>query len=222
MHEASHRRHDMIAEPDAVLIARVLGGQTEQFGELVKRYQGALYRHAVSMVLDHDVAADMVQDAFMRAYVNLGACRDHAHFRAWVFQTLRNRCLDYLKEARRLNVRLDDAEPIVDTGDGPMDLVERSQLQATIARALASLSEEQREAFVLRCVEGISYDEMTELLGASVSALKMRVLRAREALAAALQERNVPRPLVARLPGRSNWRKRGCEMRSQRVAEEGT
>lgn len=222
MYLSGHPPRETATEPDAVLIACVLGGQTEQFGELVKRYQGALYRHAVSMVLDHDVAADMVQDALMRAYANLSSCRDHTRFRAWVFQTLRNRCLDYLKEARRLNVRLDDAEPIVDTSDGPMNLVERSRLNATIARALASLSEDQREAFVLRCVEGLSYEEMTELLEASVSALKMRVLRAREALALALQDEGVTRQPVARLQSSGNRRGRGCEMRPQRVAEEGT
>ena len=77
---------------DADIVARVLAGDTEQYASIVERYQRALYRHAVAMVLDHDAAADMVQDAFVRAYTNLKECRDPRRFRAWLFQTLRNRC----------------------------------------------------------------------------------------------------------------------------------
>ena len=184
---------------DAAVIARVLDGEKQQFAQLVGRYQAALYRHAVSMVLDHDVAADMVQDAFVRAYSNLGACRDHSRFRAWLFQTLRNRCLDHLKDARRRNVPLEEAGPLVDDAEGPGALVERARLRAEIARALAALPEAQREAFLVRYVEGVPYEAMAERLDVSVSALKMRVLRAREALAAALQNREVTQTPPVRL-----------------------
>jgi len=176
---------------DAEAIARVLDGDTEQFAHLVRRYQHALYRHAVSMVMDHEAAADMVQDAFVRAYTNLKECRDRARFRAWLFQTLRNRCLDYLKEPRRRNVRLDDAGPLLDTADGPGALAERNELRSDIKRALAELPPVQREAFVMHYVDGMSYETMAELLDASVSALKMRALRARAALSAALRGRDV-------------------------------
>jgi RNA polymerase sigma-70 factor (ECF subfamily) len=184
---------------DAEAIERVLDGETEEFAQLVSRYQRLLYRHAVSMVLDHDVAADLVQDAFVRAYVNLARCRDRARFRAWLFQTLRNRCLDYLKEARRRDVRLDDAGPIVDAADDPARHVERARLRMDIEQALARLPIAQREAFVMHYVEGVPYETMAELLEASVSALKMRVLRAREALTVALQDRDVTEFAPARL-----------------------
>ena len=105
LREASH------GFADAAVIERVLRGETQAFEELVRRYQQPLYRHAAAMVLDHDAAADMVQDAFIRAFTNLDTCRDRGRFRAWLFQTLRNRCLDYLKEAQRRTVALD--EPIV-------------------------------------------------------------------------------------------------------------
>src|SRR5262247_3735990 len=87
------------APDDAEIIVRVLQGEKQQFEHLVSRYQRAMYRHAVALVLDHDVASDMVQDAFVRAYLNLRECRDRARFRGWLFRTLRNRCLNYLKEA---------------------------------------------------------------------------------------------------------------------------
>lgn len=181
---------------DADVVGRVLAGEIECYALIVERYQRTLYRHAVAMVLDHDAAADMVQDAFIRAYANLKECRDPRRFRAWLFQTLRHRCLDYLKEPRRRHVRLDDAEPMLDTADGPAAYAGTSELRLDITRALARLPTEQREAFVMHYVVGIPYDEMAELLEASVSALKMRVLRARQALSGALCLRHVTKEPV--------------------------
>ena len=199
MSAPSDPRHAADAPADAAAIARVLDGDTQQFAQLVTRYQAALYRHAVSMVLDHDTAADMVQDTFIRAYTNLASCRDRLRFRAWLFQTLRNRCLDYLKEARRRNVPLEDAAAIVDAADGPGALVERERLRTEITDALARLPDAQREAFLMHYVEGVPYESMAELLDVSVSALKMRVMRAREALGNTLQSRDVTEPSPARL-----------------------
>jgi RNA polymerase sigma-70 factor (ECF subfamily) len=184
------RRSD--APDDAEAIARVLDGEKQQFEHLVRRYQQVLYRHAVFMVLDHDVAADMVQDAFVRAYLNLRQCRDHSRFRAWLFQTLRNRCLDHLKDASRRNVRLEDApEPLLDDADGPAEVAARNETRTRIRRALSCLSPALREAFVMHYVDGMPYETMAELLDASVSALKMRTLRAREALSSALRQGDV-------------------------------
>ena len=176
---------------DADVIASVLAGDKQQFEHLVSRYQHALYRHAVSLVLDHDAAADMVQDAFVRAYLNLRACRDTSRFRPWLFQTLRNRCLDYLKESSRRNVRLEDIEPLLDEADGPAALAERAETRTGIRQALAQLPPTLREAFIMHYVDGMPYDTMAELLGASVSALKMRALRAREALSSTLRRSDV-------------------------------
>jgi RNA polymerase sigma-70 factor (ECF subfamily) len=182
---------------DAEVIERVLGGDVQQFEQLVTRYQSALYRHAVSMVMDHAAAADMVQDAFVRTYTSLRECRDRTRYRAWLFQTLRNRCLDYLKEAARRNVRLDDAGPIVDDSEGPSEIVERDRVRASIELALAQLSAVQREAFVMHYVDGMPYETMAEMLDLSVSAVKMRAMRAREALVATLRRSDVTRPVSA-------------------------
>lgn len=184
---------------DAAAVARVLAGDVQAFAPLVARYQAALYRYAVSLVLDHEVAADMVQDAFVRAYTNLRSCRDHARFRAWLYQTLRHRCLDHLKERRRRDVPLDQAGPVPDPADDPGTLVERQGVRAEIARALATLPDAQREAFVLHYVEGLPYDTMAQVMEVSVSALKMRVLRARDTLATALRHRDVTKPAAVRL-----------------------
>jgi RNA polymerase sigma-70 factor (ECF subfamily) len=184
---------------DAAVIERVLAGDRQEFAQLVRRYQGLLYRHAVGIVLDHDVAADMVQDAFVRAYTQLRSCRDRTRFRPWIVQTLRNRCLDYLKEARRRNVPLEHADAVSDPGGDPSAVVERGRLRAELERALAALAPAQREAFLMHYVEGLSYDAMADVLDVSVSALKMRVLRAREALAASLDRGDVTQSTPARL-----------------------
>ena len=176
---------------DADVIARVLDGHKQDFEHLVGRYQRALYRHAVALVLDHDVAADMVQDAFVRAYLGLRDCRDRSRFKPWLFRTLRNRCLDYLKEASRRNIRLDDIDDPLDGADGPAEAVERSEMRSGIQRALGELPAALREAFVMHYVDGVPYETMAELLDASVSALKMRALRAREALGTALRDGTV-------------------------------
>jgi len=185
---------------DMEAVTRVLDGAAQEFAVLVHRYQRALYRHALAMVLDHDAAEDMVQDAFVRAYTNLHECRDRSRFRAWLFQTLRHRCLDYLKESRRHDIPLEDAGPIVDTREDPVRVAERSQLWRDVDRVLVQLPVEQREAFVMHYVDGMPYDAMAELLDTSVSALKMRALRARAALTSMLRRRIVTRTPSASSP----------------------
>jgi len=184
---------------DAAVIARVLRGDKQQFALLVARYQTGLYRHAVSMVLDHDVASDMVQETFVRAYTRLSTCREHDRFRAWIFQMLRNRCFDHLKDVRRRNVSLDRALDVPDPGEEPVLQMERARLRGEIARALDQLPDAQREAFLMHYVEELPYETMADLLGASVSALKMRVLRARDTLGVALRNKDVTVPSPVRL-----------------------
>ncbi len=173
---------------DAELIARILGGESEPYALLVSRYQGMLYRHALGMVLQEDAAADLVQDSFIKAYTSLEQCQDPARFKAWIFRIVSNRCKDYLKNRRRQTVPLEEDTALTSSRDDPEFGLERQELQAAVNRALAALPEAQREAFLLKHVEGHSYEEMAALLDASVSALKMRVLRAREALQAQLRE----------------------------------
>jgi len=203
---------------DEAIVARVLAGEIDQYASLVDRYQHALYRHAVGMVLDHDAASDMVQDAFVRAYTNLRECRDPRRFRAWLFQALRNRCLDYLKEPRRRHLRFDDAEALLNSAEGPAAFVEERELRMDIRRALAQLPVDQREAFVMHYVDGIDYDTMAALLAASVSALKMRALRARQALSSALGQPSV----TDDTGGSSPEKARNTRVRKRWLFKEGT
>ena len=178
----------MESASDAELVAMVLDGQTGRYEVLVRRYQETMYRHAFGMVGDADAAADLVQDSLVKAYTRLGTC-DPDRFAAWLFRILRNRCKDWLKSRRRRDVSLTDQDVAAPGSADPLRALEAGEAGRVIVEALAMLPEGQREAFLMKHVEGRSYEEMADLLGAGVSALKMRVMRARESLQALLGDK---------------------------------
>jgi RNA polymerase sigma-70 factor (ECF subfamily) len=161
------------------VVRRILDGDAEAFRILVERYRVAFERYAVAFVGDPDAAADAMQEAFIRAYEALATCRDPDRFGAWFFRILQNQC----RTARGRTRAMDDVGRVeiasTDRADGA---TERAELAAILEAALASLTAEQREAFVMKHVEGRSYEEMAGLLGVGAEALKMRVHRARDAL----------------------------------------
>jgi RNA polymerase sigma-70 factor, ECF subfamily len=165
---------------DATLVARVLEGDRGAFEILIRKHQGSLFRRARWMGLDTDTAADMVQDTLVKAYTNLGSCRDSNKFGYWLGRILRNRILDFMKSADRRSAPLPLSLPAT-YGDPELEEA-RSTLRNLLQEALAALPVEQREAFLMKHGEGLSYEEMAELAETSVSAMKMRVHRAREAL----------------------------------------
>jgi RNA polymerase sigma-70 factor (ECF subfamily) len=174
---------------DGEIVTRVLAGDRDAYQYLVQRHQESLFRVAYAMVLDEDVAADVVQDAFVRAFVSLARCRDRTRFRVWLLATLRNRALDHLKEKRRadLSLSIDSVARRAETAASVEPAAdERIALRSALAEALAGLSEPLRDAFVLRHLEELSVEETASVLGTSISAVKMRVHRAREQLQAAL------------------------------------
>lgn len=170
---------------DAQLVACVLDGDREAYGELVLRHQDVIYRHARGMGLDHDTSLDLVQDAFVKAFDRLAECRDGANYRAWLYRISRNLCLDELRNVRRLTIPMstaDGAELIEDDGAAPDDLT------WALRDALARLPDAMREAFLLKHDAGYTYEEVASITNASPSAVKMRVHRAREALRLFLSE----------------------------------
>jgi RNA polymerase sigma-70 factor (ECF subfamily) len=189
---AWQRRHVLGAEArqqsDADLVRDSLAGSDEAFGEIVRRYQDLLYRHAERMSGGADEAEDIVQTALIKAYRNLDGCQNPGRVGAWLFRIAANTCKDHLKGRRRNRLSLDDVPSLeADVGD-PADALDRKGIQARIALALRRLPLEQREAFVMKHIEGLSYQEMGELLGVSVPALKMRVHRARDGLQELLED----------------------------------
>ncbi len=177
---------DPVPDPDQENIARVLGGSRDAFGALIARYSDPLYRHALGMTGSPDVAEDILQASFIKAYQHLGEVR--GRFDAWVFRIVANACKDWLKNIRRSHVSYEeDDQP--STFSTPEEEMDRSELRTDLERALARLAPSLREAFVMKHVEGRSYEEMAALLESTVGALKMRVHRARETLQELLEEK---------------------------------
>lgn len=173
-------------EADQQIIARVLAGHREDFSVLIARYSDALYRHALGMTGSPDVAEDILQMSFIKAYQHLAEVR--GRFDAWVFRIVANGCKDWLKNIRRTHLSYDEDDQPSGYATPEEDL-DRTELRGDLDRALAALAPSLREAFVMKHVEGRSYEEMADLLGTTVGALKMRVHRAREALQVLLEEK---------------------------------
>jgi RNA polymerase sigma-70 factor (ECF subfamily) len=178
---------------DALLVRRVLDGDTSAFTMLVDRHAAACTRFAMRMLGNREDAEDATQEAFIRAYRSLGRYEERDVFRTWLFQILVNRCRTAIaRESRRRRVILPGQDAVERAGsDEPAFVV--SELRGDLRRALATLPPDQREAFLLKHVEELSYDEMTAITGASVSALKMRVKRAAERLQRSLEVSDVGR-----------------------------
>ena len=173
----------MTDRPDALLVQAVLAGDGDAFTGLVRRHQAPMFRFAVRMLGDRDDADDVLQKAFVRAYRGLAQCRDVERFGSWLRQIVVNECRTHLatrsRRARWFSadaVALEQAEA-PGAGEGPAE----GEL-GRIERALATLTPELREAFLLKHMDELSYDEMATVTGAGVSALKMRVKRACEQL----------------------------------------
>ena len=172
--------------PDADLVRQAQRGDLAAYAELVNRYRVGLQRYAMHLLGNREDAEEALQDSLVRAHRAIRDCRQPALFRAWLTRIVVNRC--------RTRLARGGWGPSNGEGAGALDgisvepLVEQQAWREEIRRALARLSEDQREAFLLRHVEEFSYDEMAELTGVSVSALKMRVSRACELLRHELQE----------------------------------
>lgn len=171
---------------DGEVVRRVLGGEVELYGVLVERYRQRLGRYATSILNDADAAQDAMQEAFIRAFDSLEMLREPEGFGGWFYRIVTNQCHN-LRSRRR--PQTDVAKVRLEAPDRTEARVERDEMAEAIDDALEELTEEQREAFLLKHVQGMSYEQMAEILGAGEDALKMRVYRARDRLREILKER---------------------------------
>jgi RNA polymerase sigma-70 factor (ECF subfamily) len=170
-----------------VIVDRVLRGDVDAYAILVERYRSRYARYAFHMLGNREDAEEALQDAFTRAYRSLSRCEDPERFGAWLFRILVNRCRTMgARRGRRARTFVADEAAILDAAqDHPAD---RTAWREEIDRALQQIRPEQREAFLLKYVEELGYDEMSRLTGVGVSALKMRVMRACDRLRELLSE----------------------------------
>ena len=168
-------------------VRAVLDGDSAAFAMLVDRHAPACIRFATRMLGSREDAEDVTQETLVRAHRALARFDDGMSFRTWIMSILINRCRTALLHRRRRTARVVLDEGAVDRAqvDGSAS---QAELRDAIERALARLDPAQREAFLLKHVESLSYEEMATMTGVGISALKMRVQRACERLQAALQE----------------------------------
>jgi RNA polymerase sigma-70 factor (ECF subfamily) len=170
----------------AALVAKARSGDLNAFAALMAQFRSSFGRYAWQMLGSREEAEEVLQDTFLRAYRSLAGCRDPGRFGAWAFRILVNRCRSRRRHlVRRDRFRAEDRNGI-ESLSVPYAEEDRG-LKEAIDHALALLPAAQREAFLLKHVEGLSYAEIAEATGAGIPALKMRVLRACEALRIALQ-----------------------------------
>ena len=175
-------------DEDADAVTAVLRGDVEAYHTLVRRYQSRLFRYALRMTDDGDVAADLVQMSLIRGFERLQQCRDPGRFGSWVLAILANECRHALRRQRE-HLPIDDRRVTSVAGsDSPSSLVEQHELAILLRRALRCLPVQQREAFLLHHAEGLSYEQMVAMTRASVAALKQRVHRARESMSVLLEK----------------------------------
>ena len=173
--------------PDGELVQKVRAGEVEMYRVLVERYRLEFGRYATAMLDgDREDAADALQEAFIRAYDSLASCRNPERFKAWLFRIVSNQCHN-VRKRRRGHLSLERA---AERGEEPAGRSEseRREIGEVLDLAMNTLTSEQKEAFILKHVEGRSYAEIAELLGVGEDALKMRVYRARDELKKRLEE----------------------------------
>ncbi|HYC52549.1 MAG TPA: RNA polymerase sigma factor [Gemmatimonadaceae bacterium] len=173
--------------PDATLVRAVLAGDAAAFTTLVDRHARVCLRYATRMLGNVEDAEDATQEAFIRAHGALARYDGSVAFRTWLMTILINRCRTAIGVRRKREDRITPDAEAVARAAVPGD-AEDMVLRDAIERALARLDVAHREAFLLKHVEQLSYEEMAQMTNVGVSALKMRVQRACERLQLLLAE----------------------------------
>lgn len=186
----------MTREEEAKIIRAVLDGNVNAFEDLVLEYQDRVYHIALKMTSSPEDAFDLSQETFLKAYRTLGSFRGESGFGSWLYRMCANLCIDFLRKRKRRGQEQILSLDETDEGGRPRELpdlryepqkeLERKEQRAMVREGLRRLPEEQRLILILRDVEGLSYQEISETLTIELGTVKSRIYRARARLAALL------------------------------------
>ena len=163
----------MTREQEAAIVRKVLGGDANAFETLVLEYEKNVYNIALRMTGNSEDAADMTQEAFIKAYNSLQSFRGDSKFSVWLYRIVSNVCLDFLRSKNRrptvsLSVEDDDGEDaqldVADESQSPELLLDRKLTRDSVRRGLDSLPPDYRQILLLREIQGLSYDEIAQAL----------------------------------------------------------
>lgn len=171
------------------LISNARDGDLESFNQIVDQYQAMVYRVCLRILGDAGRAEDVTQDTFIKAYSSLGQYKGGS-FKSWLARIATNRCYDVVRAERRRPASSLESEPVESeptwsmepVAEDPDSYAGRSQLSAYLERALAELPHDQRTVIVLADIHGYRYEEIAEVVDASIGTVKSRISRARARL----------------------------------------
>lgn len=174
-------------EDDRALVERAQGGDREAFEILVLKYQERIFRLVRRLLRDPHQVEDIAQEVFIRAYGSLGGFKQDASFYTWLYKIALNSCRNYYRSLGRRpeGSTVSDEKVFMNMrsgGNSPEQEAFRSEFWGTVQGALGKLPDEQREAIVLCDLEGLSYDEMADVIGIPVGTVRSRVFRGRRSL----------------------------------------
>lgn len=187
----------LIPSEDTELLTRAQAGDAAAFEGLVERHRSRVFGLAQRMLNSADDAAEVLQESFLSAYRNLPNFRGDAQFGSWVYRIAANHALMRLRHRKvvnqvegpldgpQFNERGSLVEEVSDFRDAEGEAMDK-ELREAIEAAAARLGAEYREVFVLKDLEGLSYEEIAELTGSTVPAIKSRLHRARLSLRTAI------------------------------------
>lgn len=192
----------MTREQEAMIVQRIIGGETEAFELLVLEYQKNVYNVALRITGNAEDAADMAQEAFIKAFNSISSFKGDSRFSVWLYRIVSNVSVDFLRsKARRpsssLSIENEEGETveleIADESLSPEKLLEIKLSSQAVRRGLDSLPEDYRQILLLREIQGLSYDEIAQILDIEIGTVKSRIFRARKKLCAYLiKDGNIP------------------------------
>jgi RNA polymerase sigma-70 factor (ECF subfamily) len=187
---------------DRELVGRARRGDREAFGQLIEQYQVPLYNMALRMVGGRDDAADVTQEAFLRAWEKIRTLRD-APFKSWLFQIAANLCYDHFRRGKRYGVMPEEEQggKLVSLGlptPDPQERAEASERNRLVREGIAALEHDMRLALILRDINGLSYEEIGAVLRVPLGTVKSRIARARAAVQEMLQRHPDLFPMTSR------------------------
>jgi RNA polymerase sigma-70 factor (ECF subfamily) len=171
-----------MASTDEELVEKSIGGDLESFNQLVKRWERPIYALAYRVLGREEDARDVVQEAFLRAFRALPGFKGQAKFSSWLYRITLNLCRDWIRRRNRTpELQAPEGVDVIELAaeQGPTesveDVVNRKDLSRRVARAMGVLSEDQRTAIILKEYEGLTFQEISDLLGVPLSTVKTRL-----------------------------------------------
>lgn len=160
---------------DAEILSKFQDVKTrnEAFNLLLKKYQQKIYWHVRRMVIDHDDADDLVQDVFIKVWKNLEGFRSDAQLYTWIYRIATNECITFLnKKKQKNNISLDEVSYELADTLASSSYFDGDKAQMKLQQALLTLPDKQKLVFNMKYYDDMKYEEMSEVLGTSVGALK--------------------------------------------------